>query len=185
MLFDLRGHGESDGDLETLTSNDFLLDVTTAYDLLAKTQGVDSNNMSIVGSSKGGYLAAILSSKRSARNLVLRVPADYPDNTFDKPRWDFSGDNPDVLKWRSIPRSWSETRALSAVHKFAGNILIIESEKDDLVPHTILENYRKAVPNEKRLTYILMKGAPHSIQEGPFRDQVEQILVDWFRDKKF
>jgi esterase/lipase len=59
--------------------------------------------------------------------------------------------------------------------------LIIESEKDDSVPHQTILNYVNAVKDKSKLTHILMKGAPHSIKEGKFRDEVERILVDWFK----
>ena len=57
-------------------------DVLAAYDYLSSIDGVDSKNVSAVGSSFGGYLATILSAKRKVRNLALRVPADYPNEAF-------------------------------------------------------------------------------------------------------
>ena len=59
--------------------------------------------------------------------------------------------------------------------------MIIESEKDDVVPHQTVVNYANAVKNRNRLTHTVMKGAPHSIKEGKFRDKVEKILLNWFK----
>lgn len=181
MLFDMRGHGASEGDINDSTFKDFLDDVICAYDYLLKDKGVDAENISAVGSSFGGYLVAFLSAKRKLKNLVMRAPADYPNKTFTDLKKLYSGDDPEAVNWRNQQRKPTETYALKAVHDFQGNILIIESEKDDSVPHQTIFNYANAVEDKSKLTHILMKDAPHSIKEGRFRDEVERILVNWFK----
>ncbi|KKR59827.1 MAG: hypothetical protein UT99_C0023G0001, partial [Candidatus Curtissbacteria bacterium GW2011_GWA2_40_31] len=59
----------------------------------------------------------------------------------------------------------------------------IESEKDTYVPHQTVQNYIDATKDKNKLTYVFMKGAPHSIKEGPFRDEVERIYIEWFKTK--
>lgn len=183
MLLDLRGHGTSEGDINTFSSKDFLSDVVVSYDYFLGVENIDRENISVVGNSFGGYLAVLLSTKRKIKNLALRVPANYPDETFNSPTMLSGGDNPDVMKWRKEPKQPTESYALKALHKFEGNILIIESEKDDRVPHQTILNYTNAVKDKSRLTYILMKDAPHSMGEGKFRDEVVRILVGWFKTK--
>ena len=82
FLFDMRGHGGSEGDINTALTKDFLEDCISGYDYLANRKDIDKDNISVVGSSMGGYLAAILTSKRDIKNLVLRAPADYPNYVF-------------------------------------------------------------------------------------------------------
>ena len=184
LLFDMRGHGNSEGDIKTFTVKDFLDDVLAAYDYLVKIDGVDKENISAIGSSFGSYLLALLSTKRKIKNLSLRVPADYPNEEFTESKFKFSGsDNPYIVDWRGKVKSFQETFALQAIHNFDGNIQIIESEKDTIVPHQTIQNYCNAIKNKNKLTHDIMKNAPHSIQKGPFRDQVERILVAWFRNK--
>jgi len=183
LLFDMRGHGTSEGDISSFTSKDFLSDVLTAYDYLLTMKNVDRKNISVVGSSFGGYLAALLSGKRKVKNLVLRVPADYPNETFDKRKMLFGGDDPSVMKWRNQERQPMETYALEGLHNFSGSILLIESEKDDSISHQTILNYINAVKDKSQLTHILMKDAPHSMEEGKFKDEVEQILVKWFGNR--
>lgn len=183
FLFDLRGHGQSEGDMKKLTSKDFLDDVVAAYDYLLTNKQVDKENISVVGSSLGAYLVAILSRKRKIKNLVLRAPADYPNEDFTKFRVLSGGSNPYVMSWRKKEKQPSETFALEAIHSFEGNILILESEYDDRIPHETTQNYMNAVKDKSKLTHILMKGAPHSLKEGKFRDGVENLLVDWFKPR--
>jgi esterase/lipase len=183
FLFDMRGHGESEGDRMSLTNEDFLNDVVAAYDFLSKTHGVDKENISVVGSSFGGYLIALLSSKREIKNLVLRAPADYPDKVFEEEKKLSTGNNPDIMEWRKKQKEPRETYALSAINKFQGNVLIIESGLDDRIPHETIENYMNAVKDKSKLTHVIIKGAPHSIKDGKFKDEVEQVLLKWFKDK--
>lgn len=183
FLFDMRGHGQSEGDINSFTIREFLDDVVASYDYLLNIEGVDKNNISAIGSSFGGYLIALLSTKRNVTNLAMRVPADYPNEDFDKFKTTSSHENETIMTWRKQSRKSPETYALDALSKFNGNVLIIEAELDDAVPHETIENYKNAVKNKSNLTHILMKGAPHSIKEGKFRDEVERILMDWFKGK--
>jgi uncharacterized protein len=183
FMFDMRGHGESEGDINTATIKEFLDDVLAAYDYLIKVEGVDAENISVMSNSFGCYLAALLSAKRNVKKLVIRAPADYANEDFDKPKMQTSGsDNPALIEWREKPKNSSETFALEAISHFDGEILIIESGKDDTIPHQTIQNYRNAVKNKNKLTHIVIENAPHSIKEGPFRDQVEKILVDWLTE---
>ena len=183
FLFDMRGHGESEGDINTFTTKDFLDDIIIAYDYLVKVKGADKDNISAIGSSLGGYLVALLVAKRKVKNLVLRAPADYDNYQFEQLKHLYGGEIPEVMAWRKQPKQPNETYALQAVNNFSGNILIIESEKDDSIPPQTIENYINAVKDKNKLTHIIMKNVPHSIKEGKFRDEVERILVDWFKNK--
>jgi uncharacterized protein len=181
FMFDMRGHGESEGNINTATIKEFLDDVLAAYDYLVKIKGVDSGNISSVSSSFGCYLASFLSAKRNVKKLVLRVPADYKNEDFNKPKMQTSGsDNPALTVWREKPKNSNETFALEAISHFDGEILIIESEKDDTIPRQTIQNYRNSVKDKNKLTHTIVENAPHSIKDGPFKDRVEKILVDWF-----
>lgn len=183
MVFDMRGHGISEGNINISTPKEFLKDCVTAYDYFSEVQGVDKENINIVGSSFGSYLGSILTSKRKVNNIVLRVPADYANETFEESKMGNAGENPEVFKWRLIPKKYNETFALESLHKFSGNVLIIESEKDTVVPHPIIENYINAVKDKNKLKHVVIKGAPHSIKPGPFKDEITRILVEWFKNK--
>lgn len=183
FLPDLRGHGESEGDKTVLTNKDFLADVVAAYDFFLKIGGVDAQNISAIGSSFGGFLVALLSSKRDLASLVLRVPADYSNEVFNSPKAISNGNEPGVMEWRAQHKKPRDTYALTAINNFQNRVLIIESELDDRIPHATIENYINAVKNKSKLTHVVIKNAPHSIKEGPFRNEVEKILKEWF--KKF
>lgn len=182
FLFDMRGHGGSEGDLNTATTKEFLDDTATVYDYVLTIKGVDKGNISVVGSSFGSYLAILLSAMRPIKRLALRVPADYANEFFNRSKMETTGiTTPEVLEWRFKPKGVHETFALEAISKFNGDILIIESGKDTIVPHQTTQNYINAIQDKQKLTHKIIQNAPHSIKEGPFRDKVEDILVNWFQ----
>jgi uncharacterized protein len=181
FMFDMRGHGESEGDINTATIKELLDDVLAAYDYLIGIKGVDRENISAVSSSFGGYLAALLSAKRNVKRLVLRVLADYPNDAFNSPMMQISSNKSANFAWRSKIKNAGETFALEAISNFSGKILIIESGKDATIPHQTIQNYINAVKNKSKLTHIVVENAPHSIKDGPFKDEVEKILTGWFR----
>jgi len=182
FLFDARGHGDSGGNTNTATTKEFLDDVIAAYDYFIRVEGVNPENISVIGSSFGGYLATLLSTKRGVKRLVLRVPANYPNNAFDEPKMQTSGtDSPALFAWTAEKRGPVDTFALDAISRFNGDVLIIESEKDDVVHHQTVQNYADAVKDKSKLKHIVIKDAPHSFKKGPFRDKVEKILKEWFK----
>ena len=178
MVFDMRGHGTSEGERLELSSKDFLDDVLVAYDYLASLPEVDPENISANGSSFGGFLVALLSSQRKLKSLVLRAPADYPDEEFSTPKKLRNWEN--IVAWRSLEKDETGTDALRSLSAFSGKVLFIESENDERIPRQTILNFIKALPNQSQVSHVVMEGAPHSIKGGPFRDQVGKILVDWF-----
>lgn len=186
MTFDMRGHETSGGDIRALSRNDFLDDAIQAFDVLSNTKGVDRARISVVGSSFGSYLATLLCSKRNCRSVALRVPANYPDIGSDSPHYKkalayYEGlkDN-EILKWKSTVHPYVETASLRSLHEFAGPVLIVESEKDELVPPQMIQSYCDAVADPSKLTYIRMIGAPHSISKDEKRkNEFATILAQW------
>lgn len=173
MTFDLRGHGESGGNIKKISRKSSLDDAVAAYDLLVKQPRVDLKKIIVIGSSYGGYLAALLSTKREVKSLILRVPANYRDVGFTKPLH--------PVRKSSLHTKW-KTKALRAVHNFKGKILIVESQKDEQVPSAIIRSYIKAVKNKKALTHIIMRGAPHSLsKDKPRQKEYTNIVLKWLR----
>lgn len=179
MTFDMRGHGISEGNLNDLSREDFMKDVEIAYDFLVADGKVDPENVSIVSSSFGAYLGMILTTRRKVKNLALRVPANYQDEGFNQPQVQYAK-RPDTVEWREQKLEPNATMSLRALSDFSGDVLVVESENDELVPHQTLENYMNALKDKSRLTHTVMKGAPHSIREQNFRDEYRKILVNWF-----
>ena len=86
LTFDLSGHAATQEEREQVSRERNLRDVMAAYDVLAAHPHVDRAAIAVVGSSYGGYLAAILTTLRPVTWLALRVPALYIDSGWELPK---------------------------------------------------------------------------------------------------
>lgn len=179
MVFSLRGHNDSDGDIKTISRQDSLADVLAAYDYF-KSQLPAATGIVLVGNSYGSYMSALTTVERPVAALSLRVPAPYPDEDFDGPHRGHHDET--VMNWRHQPQGWEGNRGFEAVHNFKGPIQIIEAELDELVPHQSVQNYVAAVNNPHQLDYHFMTGWPHSMGNDPQRTaDFQKILVTWLK----
>jgi pimeloyl-ACP methyl ester carboxylesterase len=177
VAFDLRGHGGTEEQQETVTREENLKDVIAAYDALAGQPGVDPDSIVVVGSSYGGYLAAILTSLRPVRWLALRVPALYKDDDWALPKVELKKYG--LAAYRRGRVKPDENRALKACAAFEGDVLIVESEHDDIIPHPVFENYIAAFKNARSLTYRVIDGADHGLSKPPWQQAYTTLLVNW------
>jgi len=180
LTFDLRGHAETEDLRATITREDNLQDALAAYDLLVSNPLVDGSAIAVVGSSYGAYLAAILTSLRPVKWLSLRVPALYRDGDWATPKGRLDRSDLDSYRHRWIAPQ--ENRALQACMSFQGNVLIVESEKDDLVPHPTISSYVAAFREARSLTYRVIAGADHALSDARSRQAYTSLLVRWVKE---
>jgi pimeloyl-ACP methyl ester carboxylesterase len=184
LTFDLRGHARSQPQQAQVTREDNLRDVLAAYDELAGQPNVDADSIAIVGSSYGGYLAAIATTMRPVRWLALRVPALYKDADWNVPKKELNKDT-ELRAYRRRQLPAQENRALRACVAFRGDVLIIESEHDDTVPHQVIENYLDACRHAHSLTYRVISGADHGLSERAAQQSYTALLVNWLTEMLF
>jgi uncharacterized protein len=179
LTFELRGHGASEGKNKDLTVIDHLDDCIAAYDFLKSQLPTKSNKIHVVGASYGGYLASVLSSRRTIESLVLRVPALYRDEDVGLPKLNLP--RKPLELYRRTKLDPSGNIALNALSKFEGKVLLIESENDEVIPHEVLENYKNSII-KKNLTYTIMNGADHGLT-GTYDKEFIRLLIEWFSTK--
>jgi pimeloyl-ACP methyl ester carboxylesterase len=184
LTFDLRGHARTQPQQETVTREDNLRDVLAAYDQLVEHPAVDSDAVAVVGSSYGGYLAAILTTLRPVRWLALRVPALYEDAGWELPKKRLHTES-DLQAYRRRHVRADEDRALSACAAFKGDVLVAESEHDDIVPHPAIESYLEACKHAHSLTYRVIEGADHGLTEKAAQRAYTALLVNWLTEMVF
>ena len=178
MIFDLRGHGVSDGRHEAVSRQQNLQDVVAAYDALASRSEVDISKLAIAGTSYGGYLAAVATQLRPVCCLALRAPAIYRDIDWLEPKLSLHRD-PELLVYRSRVVLWDDNRALQACAAFLGEALIVQSEHDDIVPAAVIESYTRAFTHARSVTRRLIAGADHGLSEERYRYEYQSILLSW------
>ncbi|GAB3540361.1 alpha/beta fold hydrolase [Noviherbaspirillum agri] len=184
LTFDLRGHGNTKRQQETVTRESNLRDLLAAYDVLASHSLVDPSAIAVIGSSYGGYLAAILTTLRPVKWLALRVPALYMDNGWDLPKRQLHKGQ-DLVTYRRSLVPAEDNRALRACADFAGDVLVIESEFDHVIPHEVITSYLDAFVQPHSLTYRVIKGADHGLTEESSQRAYTALLVNWVTEMIF
>src|SRR5215217_3394538 len=177
LTFNLRGHAETEPQHDTVTREDNLRDLLVAYDLLTGHSLVDKSSIAVVGSSYGASLAAILTELRPVRWLALRVPALYRDEDWSLPKQQLK--KYELAAYRRLAISPDENRALGACAAFRGDVLIVESGHDDIIPHPVIANYMAAFEKAHSVTYRVIEAADHGLSEETWQQAYTTLLVNW------
>jgi uncharacterized protein len=167
LSFDLSGHGESEGDKHSITLREHLAETLMAYDTLCAAAAVDPTRMGVCGASYGGYLAALLADVRAPKRVLIRAPALYPDDWLDLP----------LGSRRDRPEA-PHSHALEAMSRFGGEVLVLESEHDEVVPAAAVRAYVAAAPNVR---HEVLAGAGHRLDEPACEAAFVRWLLEWFR----
>jgi len=181
MAFDLRGHGRDSVEHDTVTRADNLADVLAAYDALAGWPGVNRHAVVIVGTSYGGYLAAIAIAFRPVRSLALRVPALYPDAQWDTPKNALSRRM--LNEYRSVHHAPSGNRALEACKSFKGAALVVASGQDEILAPQSVQSFVNALGNAGSLETHTVAGADHALTDPTCQAQYAATLLNWLRSQ--
>jgi dienelactone hydrolase len=181
LTLDLRGHAGDIAEASRVTRAQNLADVLAAYDELANHPMVDQGAIAVVGVSYGGYLAALLTSLRRVRWLALRSPALYKDEDWDKPKLALHKD-PDLPSFRRRRLALSDNRVLQACAAFAGDVLLVEAEHDDIVPHAVAENYVSAFVRAHSITARTIADAEHAFSGKAAQREYTGVLVKWLTE---
>lgn len=178
--FDLLGHGVRKEEKDTLNREEFLNQVLVEYD---ESNELENKKCIVVGSSFGAYLALLLSEKRNVETLILRAPANYPDENFNLSDFRLSSDKEKMLAWRKMILKPGETSSMRALQNFSGDTLIVESENDEMIPHETIENYLYSAEDKKRITHIIMPQTSHRLQNDAQKKEYFDIFYKWLLTK--
>lgn len=167
LAFDLGGHGTSGGVLAELSPRDHLADLFVAFDYLAGREEVDGGRIGLCGASYGGYLAALFVAERPVKRLLLRAPAVYADDDVDMP-----------IGQRPGARPGRPSRVVfDRLHAFPGEVLVVESELDTVIPRSLIDRYAGSTPRAQR---AVIHGAGHAL-EPKFERAFVELICAWFR----
>lgn len=67
----------------------------------------------------------------------------------------------------------------------SGDVLLIESEHDDMVPHQVVVNYRDAYAHAHSVTYRVISGADHGLTGESCQQAYTALLVNWLTEMIF
>jgi esterase/lipase len=139
-MLNYAGHGTHPVALDDATREQQFKEVLSVYDELRR---LGYKKIITIGGSFGGYMAALLAGKRPHEALVLRAPANYPENEFSLAYKDTSAGRKDkshYLYRQSIDESYTNN-AVGSVQNFKGHVYVIEHEKDEVINPSIPKSY--------------------------------------------
>lgn len=175
LAFDFRGCGKSDGKFADQTQRMGINDARAGLEFLLK-QNVDKNRIGIMGTSFGGFVASILMGEFDfIKSLILRVPAVYPDELLDI--------NVELIKnyYHIEKEKWLNSVAYDGISKFKGDLLVIQSENDDVVHDWIVQNYYDRAINASKKELFVQKGAGHDLRQNPNAlKEFYELTFNWF-----
>lgn len=180
LTFDMRGHGLTSSVLSEVSRADNLADLCSAYDVLAAHPRVDPTSIAVVGSSYGAYLATYLTASRPVRWLAMRVPALYRDKGWETPKSALDRQDLQLYRSRLVPPR--DNGALRHCRNYRGDVLLVESESDHLVPHTTIASYLSSFVKARSLTHRIIAGADHALSDPASRRSYDDILIRWLRE---
>ena len=87
-----------------------------------------------------------------------------------------------MVRWLALRAPAIYKDADFAASRFAGDVLVVESEHDTVIPHQVVENYLRAFAVAARsVTHSVLRGADHGLSRTSSRKAYGKILEDWFR----
>jgi dipeptidyl aminopeptidase/acylaminoacyl peptidase len=172
FMFNFRGCGISEGDFSKQTIGMGIEDAKAGLNYFLAINEIDKKRVGLTGSSFGGFLAALLSSDFDFKSIALIVPAAYSPAQMDT----FHTDDPDVLKI-----DFDKSVSYEKIHNFKNDLLIVQSELDDILPEGMVEKYLEVSTNAKKVEHLVLKGTKHRIKLFP---EAKKLLLNklssWF-----
>ena len=175
MAFNFRGCGQSDGDYLSQTHADAFEDAETAVDFLLK-QNVDPQRIGIVGSSFGGYIAAMILPKIKAKSLVLHAPSACNHGLSESLEM---GGLEEEVKYFSDRKNWEDSKSYKNIAIFLEALLVLKSQNDENVPSEVVNKYFQQAQTSKKETKII-NGADHRLSTFEMRNEAFNLISDWF-----
>ena len=190
VLFDFNGHGASEGSFLDMTIPNEMEDARRVYAHISKWPQVTS--ISMVGHSMGGIETSMLAAELGedkVKSIVLMAPAgELPEDVRSGELFGAKFDPDNVPEYiqiftgLKIGRAFLETTQTVPVYEasegYAGPVLIVHSQDDQLVPYKYGQRFLQIYPQAQLET---LHGYDHNFtQDTP---AVDKIVVDFFEEQ--
>lgn len=151
LVFDYSGHGKSPFRLEETRPAQHFLEVIYVFDWLLKEY--PEAEITVMGTSYGGFLATQLTKYRAFANLILRAPAIYKPSDF-------------YTTWRDIDRDWTRKVFRRDIDALTNHPLLARASKFTGRTFVMVHEYDESVPTETTDAFIKTFSANTYLAEG-------------------
>jgi pimeloyl-ACP methyl ester carboxylesterase len=149
-------------------------------DYYALSSSLNGGHAVVLGFSFGAYIGAYLAGARPVRGLVLRSPALYPDEDWSTPKEDL--DKRDLVEYRQRPHAPSENSALACCARFEGDVLLVDSERDQVIPSPVIASYEAAFLRARSVTRYTLEAADHQLSDPRWQLAYLGVVLRWLDD---
>ena len=171
LTFDLSGHGVDAPNFAEYSIDDHFQDVISGYDFLVSRQTVDPTRVGVCGASYGGLLAVLLTGRRPVKRLLLRAPS------LDGYAASRTGRRGPVST--QLSQTTEEWDGIAVLARYQGPVLIVESEKDEVIPHASIEAYLRLSPGSQ---HQVIPNATHALTDPAWDAAFVASISSWFKD---
>lgn len=147
------------------------------YMSLGGVRGVSRSRLALLGFSFGAYIATFLASSKPASQLVLRSPAIYPDEGWNVAKENL--DKGELRAYRSRVRAHRENQSLRCCADFTGDVLLIDSSEDEIIPPQVIASYERSFSKARSMTRYTIADADHELSEPAWRREYHNVVIEW------
>ncbi len=151
------------------------------YMNLAAVRGVARSRLALLGFSYGGYMATFLAAAKPSRLLVLRSPAIYPDGDWSVPKESLERD--ELRQYRSHVLAPDQNRSLWCCAQFMGDVLLIDSGRDAIIPPQVIASYERAFRSVRSMTRYTLPDADHELSRPAWQREYHNVVAEWLNTK--
>lgn len=167
VTFDFSGHGESAGKLKESSLQKRILEAKKAIEIY--TTG---KNLTICGSSMGGYVALKMLEFYDVKNIILFAPAIYDKQAINV---QFNKGFTKIIRKRE---SWRNSDVIPLLKKFTGNLIIFIGENDEIITAEVIDLINKYSVKVKKKEIIKFKNCPHAIHNWLDKHPIKKEFVN-------
>ncbi|RKH07021.1 alpha/beta fold hydrolase [Corallococcus praedator] len=181
LLFDSRGHGESDGDLVTWGDRE-REDLRAAVDFLSARSDVEPSRLGVLGFSMGGT-TALLEALDDARLKAVAAAGAYPslvaDTRYSYGKWGPLSVQPVLWTMRLSGVDVDAVDPMARLCELKGRpLLLINGDVDEYAPAFLQDAMFQAACEPK--SYWVVKGAHHGGYAKQAPEEYARRLRDFF-----
>jgi len=192
LMFDFRGHGESDGDTSTMGLHE-KRDILGAVDFVSAGRRVDSGSLGIYGVGMGAH-AAVLAAEDRPSLRVLVLDGLYPDASYPLTRSVFAGWQPGIRRLSFLPKGIfalmngariGDNRAAETLPRLLGRDMLLLAPGDDPWLTAEIQRMVETIPDQRNVdgNMIVLPATQVDGLYGQHMDRHREQVAEFFESR--